>query len=521
MPSRLSLANKCQLLFGAAVVAILAGALAVPWVRTDTLVEESQREVARQLAQTWLGNGIALGQSSAAPIPMRLVRVDARVDDPGASDEFVRDAIQRFSADPSEQELFVAVSNGSSSQYRYARAIRETQWRAIEDRRVMDFLPHTVDASLDDPLRAVLVIERTSEFAAGQLMLSRVTIVATGLVAGLLAVLVFYFILTKLVLSPMHKLRETAERVQRGDLAVRSKIATGDDFEQLGDAINTMLDRVQLTQEQLRTMNESLDLKVSQLAEANLGLDESNRLKSEFVANVSHELRTPLNSIIGFAELLEELARGEAGADPKRLRYIGNILVSGRSLLDMINDLLQMAKLEAGRMEVSVEPVSVADVIEGLQTIMRPQAEEKSLTLSTRVGADVPVVETDPGKLQQILYNFLSNAIKFSPSGATITIAADRVARDDAGTGVRISVIDRGPGIPYDQQETIFRRFRQLEASHTRKHGGTGLGLAICRELGDLLGATVSVVSQPGKGAAFAVELPVVYKPKEMQPLMG
>ena len=299
-----------------------------------------------------------------------------------------------------------------------------------------------------------------------------------------------------------------------------ARIDTGDDFEQLSDAFNLMLDRVEHGQEQLRTMNETLDLKVSELSEANIGLFESNRLKSEFLANVSHELRTPLNSIIGFAELLDELARIDDSADPKRVRYIGNILASGRSLLDMINELLAMAKLEAGRMEVSVEPVSVADLIEGMQTIMRPQAEMRGITFDARAPEGLPVVETDPGKLQQILYNFLSNAIKFSPQGATVTIAAERVTRDDGGPGVRISVIDEGPGIPYDQQETIFRRFRQLDASHTKRHGGTGLGLAICRELGDLLGASVSVVSQPGRGATFSVDMPLVYKAKELQPLM-
>src|SRR5690606_19828542 len=158
-------------------------------------------------------------------------------------------------------------------------------------------------------------------------------------------------------------------------------------------------------------------------------------------------------------------ARSDRTADAKRLRYLSNILTSARSLLDMINELLEMAKIEAGRMEVNIEPVSIPDMIEGLQAIMKPQAEARRITGETRLASGLPLVETDPGKLQQILYNFLSNAIKFSPAGETITIIAERVTRQDASPGVRLSVADRGPGIPYDMQDTIFEKFRQVDAS--------------------------------------------------------
>lgn len=520
MASGISLANKCQLLFGAAVVTILGVALAVPWVRTQTLVRESQLEVARQLATTWLENGILLGRSSTGPIPIRLYNV-ADIVPESEPDAFIVAALRRFESDPADKEYFVDDSSADEPRYRYARAIRESQWTALEDRRFADFSLRPLVPAVTDPLRAILVIDRRSDFAAGQMLLNRVYIVATGIVGSALAILVFYFILTKLILSPVRGLRETAEKVRKGDLTIRSSIHTGDDFEQLSDAFNTMLDQVQKSQEQLRTVNENLDLKVTELSEANIGLFESNRLKSEFLANVSHELRTPLNSIIGFAELLDEMAKADTAADPKRLRYLANILASARSLLDMINELLEMAKIEAGRMAVSVEAVSVPDIVEGLQTIMRPQAEAKRITVAARIAANLPVVETDPGKLQQILYNFMSNAIKFSPAGESVTIAAERVTRQDSSPGVRLSVADRGPGIPYDMQDTIFEKFRQVDASHTREYAGTGLGLAICRELAELLGATVSLVSEPGHGATFFVELPLVYRTKELQPLMA
>ena len=186
----------------------------------------------------------------------------------------------------------------------------------------------------------------------------------------------------------------------------------------------------------------------------------------------------------------------------------------------MINELLQMAKIEAGRVEVTLEPCSIADLLEGLRAIMRPQAESKVIDLQVRVPDGIPAVETDPGKLQQILYNFLSNAIRFSPAKGAVLISVHRVSRQDGQPGVRIGVTDEGPGIPYDMQDAIFEKFRQVDASHTREHSGTGLGLAICRELAALLGATVSLVSEPGNGATFSVEIPLAWQNEDLLPLI-
>ena len=140
--------------------------------------------------------------------------------------------------------------------------------------------------------------------------------------------------------------------------------------------------------------------------------------------------------------------------------------------------------------------------------------------MELRTPADLPRVETDAGKLQQILYNFLSNAVKFSPEDGVIIVGAEPVERDGAVAALRVAVTDHGPGIPEDMQDTIFEKFRQVDASHTRRAGGTGLGLAICRELADLLGCTVGIVSKPGRGSTFWVEVPLVHKPKALKPLL-
>ena len=538
MAPGISLANKCQLLFGFAIVVIVSCALSVPWFRTSSLVRDSQWEVARQLSDAWLKDRIQLGtleQPGLLPskldeflsnrddtpvLRMTLVRVD-EIELEDEQRPFLSTALRRFREDPARTEHTVIASVEGRPVYRFARAIRESEIRAVRDRSVTDFRGGAFDPDVANPLRAILVIDRTSQFAEGQLLTSRVFIIAAGIVASLLAGIVFHQILTKLILSPVRKLRETTEKLQGGDLSIRSQIKTGDEFQQLSEAFNSMLDRLEQGQAQLRALNESLDLKLTELAEANVGLYESNRFKSEFLANVSHELRTPLNSIIGFAELLEEIARSNSEANPKQLRYVSNILSSGRSLLEMINELLDMAKIEAGRMEVNIEPTSVGDLIEGLAGIMRPQTLAKQIEMRTVIAQRLPLIETDPGKLQQILFNFLSNAIKFTPAGGTVTISADRVTRQDNSLGVRLAVADTGPGIAYDMQDVIFEKFRQIDASHTREHAGTGLGLAICRELAQMLSATVSFVSEPGRGATFIVDLPLTHQPAAPQPLMS
>jgi two-component system sensor histidine kinase BarA len=350
------------------------------------------------------------------------------------------------------------------------------------------------------PIVGIVSVDIPSQIETSQLLLNRVFILTAGLLAGTLAIIVFYLITTRLILQPVRVLQETAEKVSEGDLNIRSDISTGDEFQQLSETFNTMLANLKQSDDQLRAVNKSLDIKLGQLAEHNVALYEANRLKSEFLANVSHELRTPLNSILGFADLLKD-----ASHDPKAARYIQNILSSGRNLLDLINDLLDLAKIEAGKMEIRSEPLSLNDLFEGLISVLKPLTEQKQLTIQSSTATNVPIIHTDPAKLQQVLYNFLSNAIKFSPPGERIELRADREDEDS----VRVSVVDRGPGIAPDKKEVIFEKFRQADASHTRTHGGTGLGLAISKELIALLGGTIGVDSEVGRGSTFWVVLPL------------
>ncbi|MDG1898630.1 MAG: ATP-binding protein [Phycisphaerales bacterium] len=522
-PRRISLANKCLLLFGCAIVLILIVALSVPWFRTYVLVREYQLEVASQVANAWLEARLPGQDVQSTPKRPASGSSGLRVTfdwiediDTTRNQSFIARALTAFRNDPTIQHFAIPVQDGDTEVYLYARPIKASMLRSLRISSVTDFTAGAVEPSVADELKAILVVRRTTQFGESQLQLSRTYIIITGLVAGLLAVIVFYFILTKLIFSPVRRLRDTAERVKIGDIHARSNLRTGDEFEELAENFNAMLDQLEETQSRLRRMNESLDLKVAELAEANVGLWESTKFKTEFLANVSHELRTPLNSIIGFAELL---SGGMDGDDSKQSRYVSNILTSGRSLLELINDLLDMAKIEAGRMDVNVEPTNIRNLIDGLVNIMTPQASNKSIRLQTEFDPKLSEIHTDPGKLQQILYNFLSNAIKFTPQDGTILLRGDCIAGDTPK--LRLSVIDSGPGISADMQDVIFEKFRQADASHTREFTGTGLGLAICRELADLLNAEVSLESSLGNGSTFSVTIPTDYMPREAPSLMG
>jgi PAS domain S-box-containing protein len=242
--------------------------------------------------------------------------------------------------------------------------------------------------------------------------------------------------------------------------------------------------------------------------------ESANRAKSTFLANMSHELRTPLNSIIGFSDVLESIA----SLDDKQKRYVQNIQKSGRVLLDMINDILDLAKIESGKMEVRPTDFRIENLIVAQCDMARPLTERKSIDLDTDVAPDLPELYQDQGKVQQILNNLLSNAIKFTPEGGRIVVSAHR---NDHGE-LMMTVADTGVGIAEEDQTAIFEKFRQGRTAlaggdaMTREYSGTGLGLSIVKELCKLLGGTITLESQLGRGSTFTVRLP--WTRRAMQP---
>jgi protein-histidine pros-kinase len=242
---------------------------------------------------------------------------------------------------------------------------------------------------------------------------------------------------------------------------------------------------------------------------------EASRAKTVFLSNMSHELRTPLNSIIGFSQILEARLAGDMSE--KHRRFLSNIHRSGEHLLQLINDLLDLSKIEAGRMELRTETVEPASVLHEVRELMRGVSAEKGIDIQLEVQPRLPTLTTDPAKLRQILLNLLSNAVKFSPPGSTVRVRAAALFAGEPPLyqdGLRIDVRDHGVGIAAEHHEVIFEEFRQVEAELARSSEGPGLGLARVKRRLELHGGVVQLESSPGQGSTFTVFLPRVAPPR-------
>ena len=314
-----------------------------------------------------------------------------------------------------------------------------------------------------------------------------------------------------------------SSRVQGDPLSYRELTELGDAFNHMADAVQEREEELQqsieeldLAHEELQSANEELqqhyeELELSQeelltsneeLSQANDRVIEADRLKSEFLANMSHELRTPLNSVIALSGIL--LARMDGDLTEEQEKQVKIIKKSGKNLLELINDILDLSKIESGKMEISLEEFYIEDVVNDDRAMVTPLASEKEINISFIKNEEIPVIRSDRNKIKQVLLNLLSNAVKFTPKGGSITISAtDRDGR------VELSVTDTGIGIAKENLDKIFDEFRQVDGSSTREYGGTGLGLAITRRLVKLLGGEIRVESEIGKGSTFIINIPV------------
>jgi signal transduction histidine kinase len=518
----LSLAEKCRITFGLAVILVLALALLWPYIWMGLLTKQAYLDAGRAKAETLLRRHFRLKEPGEMTLPP-LADTDVVLDVNDPEMQFIR-----FTKDPetkmpqlteqqkdmieflrSEQtvdddDVFFARKRGLSYS-NYVRIFR------AKDQCIVCHKPQG-SASAFSPNEQIgaVIIQRHAKEIGDAIFLNRVSIIMAGLFAGAGAVVAFYMITQRVILRPIRQLRALASNVAEGNLDIRSAIKTGDEYEKLSNAFNDMLDGLQAAQEKLRQANKQLDEKIAELSERNIELFKANKIKGEFLANISHEFRTPLNAILGFAQVLRDkpgLLKKE-----KAQRYAENIITGGNRLLNMINDLLDLAKTEAGKMELHIEKTSVAQLCKALIASFSLLTKKKKIKVKLLTDINIPPLMTDAGKVQQILNNFLSNAVKFTPQRGRIEIRASLLPDDNT---VRIAVADTGCGIAEADREKIFEKFRQSDGSITRETTGSGLGLTISRELAAMLAGSIGLESELDKGSTFWLDIPVTLVKEE------
>lgn len=512
-----SLERKCRLLFGGGLLLLISGSFWIYARQTQKLVFAQNVELARSLVASVIIErhassfereygekpNIELMSQDLKPDDLKKIQWALLTDDPNGDassrpiDSYDTTAIAHISKDRTE---FIPRDR---KQFRFYAEVRATE-SCVKCHQEHNGKPElAVNARLGFA-KISFPLEKTSSSQSW----NNAILLSTAIVTAFLAMTAAYAIVRYVIVKPVLHLKEVSDAITRGDLEQRADIRTGDEFEELSHAFNRMLRHLTTVQEDLKKVNSGFESKVDELAQVNLRLYEMNNLKNEFLATMSHELRTPLNSILGFSDVL--LSNAQSLNDKQR-RYVGHIQSSGRTLLNLINDVLDLAKIESGKMEQRPVELALGDLIERTVGAMTALAEKKNIDLNWQIDPQLPLLFQDLGKLQQILSNLLSNAIKFTPEGGRVLV---RAALGDAGRFVLV-VEDTGIGIPLEDQERIFEKFRQgasisgQRGALTREYEGTGLGLSITKELSKLLGGEIRLHSEFGKGSVFTVDLPI------------
>ncbi len=320
-------------------------------------------------------------------------------------------------------------------------------------------------------------------------------------------------VLARKMVTPIRALQAGAARIGAGALDHRLEVRTGDELEALAGEFNRMAGQLQESyarlEQKVEERTRELARSVQELKALGHQLEVASKHKSQFLANVSHELRTPLNAIIGFSEVL--LDPSLEVNEEKRSRFLTHILNSGKHLLHLINEILDLSKIEAGRMELEIGTAAIGDILEAVQTTMRSLAAKKAIDLRVESDGRIARVPMDAARIRQVVLNLVGNAIKFTPEGGEVWVRADAV--DEV---VRVEVGDTGPGIPVEDQDRIFLEFERARiGSDADRPEGTGLGLALAKKFVEMHGGKIWVESEVGKGSRFFFTLPLAREDKD------
>jgi len=321
------------------------------------------------------------------------------------------------------------------------------------------------------------------------------------LLVGLGMALVASLFVARRVVRPLETLRSGVERIGGGDMNARLELKTGDEIEVLAEEFNRMTDNLR---EAYSGLEKKVGERTHELAVANERLKELDRMKSDFVSHVSHELRTPLTAIKGAVDLILREVAGPL--TEKQIHYLTRVRSNTQHLAGLINDLLDLSKIESGRIEVKSSRVSLGGLVHEAVEALRPVAAEKVIALEATLREPSILVWADRDKINQVLTNLIGNAIKFTPVQGRVTVSASR----NGGESVQVSVSDTGPGVPPGEKEKIFAKFYQIAKVNGENSKGTGLGLAISKALVELHGGKIWVESEPGRGSTFSFTLPVL-----------
>ena len=522
--SPLSLAVKCQIMFGLAVVFTLVIALILPYIWMRQLIKTDFLDTERAKAETLLyRQHFQLKGSGQAFVPLG---INGQILDPNDTQirwiRFTKESdlqqkqLHQLSSEQQEKIELLKAEDGRNDTISFEKINGVTHSNYIRIFRANDncISCHNPQGSASpftpNEMIGVVVTQSPAAEIGKMYLLNWVWVGVAGLIAGIGAIIAFYWISQRVILRPIRHLRSMVNNVAEGNLNIRSSVKTGDEYEKLAIAFNNMLDGLQEAQEKLRQANKQLDGKIVELSDRNIELFKANKLKSEFLANISHEFRTPLNSILGFAQVLQD--KPALLSKDKTRRYTENIITGGNRLLNMINDLLDLAKTKAGKIELHIEKASVEQLIESAVSSFSLETKKKKIKVKVITDPDLPELVTDAGKVQQIVYNFLSNAVKFTPEKGRIEVHS--LLKPDDKT-LRIEVSDTGCGIADEDREKIFEKFGTADGSLTRQSTGSGLGLAISAELAAMLAGSIGLDSELGKGSTFWLEIPTTLTKEE------